>query len=182
MILETDRLFLLSPDSVDAGDVAEYVRRNRDFMREFEPERESAYYTAEFHREMLERQAQEWKEQKGYRFYIAPKDDRHLIMGFVGLSNVVMGAFCSCFIGCQLDKDHLRQGFMTEAVNEVVRYAFGSLGLHRIEGNIMPRNKASIGVALKCGFVNEGLSKKYLKINGVWEDHLHFVRLNEEME
>ena len=42
MILETDRLFLLSPDSVDAGDVAEYVRRNRDFMREFEPERESA--------------------------------------------------------------------------------------------------------------------------------------------
>ena len=71
---------------------------------------------------------------------------------------------------------------MTEAVNQVVTYAFDSLGLHRIEGNIMPRNKASIGVAKKCGFAEEGLSRKYLKINGVWEDHLHFVRLNEEME
>lgn len=71
---------------------------------------------------------------------------------------------------------------MTETVNEVVRYAFESLGLHRIEGNIMPRNKASIGVVEKCGFVNEGTSRKYLKINGVWEDHIHFVKINEAME
>ena len=182
MVLETGRLYLLSPDSVDAEAVAEYVCRNREFMREFEPERDKEYYTADFHRTMLGQQEKDWNDQRGYRFYISPKDHKDRIIGFVGLSNVVMGAFCSCFIGCQLDKDHLRQGLMTEAVNQVVTYAFDSLGLHRIEGNIMPRNKASIGVALKCGFVNEGLSKKYLKINGVWEDHLHFVRLNEEME
>ncbi|MEG0680254.1 MAG: 30S ribosomal protein S5 alanine N-acetyltransferase, partial [Eubacterium sp.] len=28
-------------------------------------------------------------------------------------------------------------------------------------------------------FQNEGLSKKYLKINGQWEDHIHMVLLNE---
>ena len=53
------------------------------------------------------------------------------------------------------------------------------LGLHRIEANIMPCNLPSLGVAEKCGFVREGLSRKYLKINGVWEDHIHMVRLNE---
>ncbi len=52
----------------------------------------------------------------------------------------------------------------------------------RIEGNIMPRNRASIAVVEKCGFVREGISRKYLKINGVWEDHVHDVVLNEAME
>ena len=34
MVLETGRLYLLSPDSMDAEAVAEYVCRNREFMRE----------------------------------------------------------------------------------------------------------------------------------------------------
>ena len=71
---------------------------------------------------------------------------------------------------------------MTEAVNECVRIAFEELGLHRIEANIMPKNKASLGLARKCGFREEGISPKYLKINGVWEDHIHMVKLNESLE
>ena len=34
--------------------------------------------------------------------------------------------------------------------------------------------------AEKAGFVREGLSRRYLNINGVWEDHIHMVRLNED--
>ena len=66
------------------------------------------------------------------------------------------GSFCSCFLGYKLDKDWLRQGLMSEAVNECVRIAFEELGLHRIEANIMPRNIASLGVVRRCGFVEEG--------------------------
>ena len=98
----------------------------------------------------------------------------------VALNNVVWGSFCSCFLGYKLDKDWLRQGLMSEAVKECVRIAFEELGLHRIEANIMPRNIASLGVVRRCGFVEEGLARKYLKINGVWEDHLHMVKLNED--
>ena len=61
-------------------------------------------------------------------------------------------------------------------------YAFGPLALHRVEANIMPRNQASLRVAEKCGFQPEGLARRYLCINGVWEDHLHMVRLNAAME
>jgi [ribosomal protein S5]-alanine N-acetyltransferase len=46
----------------------------------------------------------------------------------------------------------------------------------------MPRNGASLRVAEKLGFENEGLGKKYLKINGKWEDHIHMVLFNEEIE
>lgn len=41
----------------------------------------------------------------------------------------------------------------------------------------MPGNTASLKVLVKDGFEGEGLSKSYLKINGVWEDHVHMVRL-----
>ena len=54
--------------------------------------------------------------------------------------------------------------------------------LHRIEANIIPRNIASIKAIEKAGFIYEGISKKYLNINGVWEDHLHYVLLNSEIE
>ena len=71
---------------------------------------------------------------------------------------------------------------MTEAIEAVVDYAFRELRLHRIEANIMPRNAASLAVVRKLGFHEEGLALRYLKINGKWEDHLHMVRLNEDME
>jgi ribosomal-protein-alanine N-acetyltransferase len=64
----------------------------------------------------------------------------------------------------------------------VVEYAFNELKLHRIEANIIPRNAGSIRAVEKAGFTCEGTSKKYLQINGVWEDHAHYVRLNEKVE
>ncbi len=71
---------------------------------------------------------------------------------------------------------------MTEAIVKMVAIAFEKLSLHRIEANIIPRNTRSIRTVEKAGFEYEGISKKYLKINGVWEDHVHMVILNEAME
>ena len=51
-----------------------------------------------------------------------------------------------------------------------------------VDDIVMPRNRASLALARKCGFREEGLSQKYLRINGVWEDHIHMVRLNEKGE
>jgi ribosomal-protein-alanine N-acetyltransferase len=71
---------------------------------------------------------------------------------------------------------------MTEAVAAVVTQAFTTLGLHRIEANAMPRNAASRRVLARLGFDEEGVSRHYLKIAGVWEDHVRHVLLNREME
>ena len=70
---------------------------------------------------------------------------------------------------------------MSMAVEMLVRYAFEELKLHRIEANVMPRNAASLRILEKNDFVNEGLSKYYLRINGIWEDHIHMVKLNYSM-
>jgi [ribosomal protein S5]-alanine N-acetyltransferase len=63
-------------------------------------------------------------------------------------------------------------------VRLVVGYAFEVLKLHRIEAGVMPHNIGSIRVLEKTGFHKEGLSKKNVKINGKWEDHLHFAIVN----
>ena len=80
---------------------------------------------------------------------------------------------------CRLDQALLNRGYMTEAVSLLTDYAFSGLGLHRIEANVMPRNARSLRVLEKCGFHPEGLAQRYLQINGVWEDHIHMVRLND---
>lgn len=109
---------------------------------------------------------------RGYRFYIARREAPEEIIGLTSLGQIVRRAFQSCFLGYKLDQRFLRRGYMTEAVRETVRIAFEELDLHRIEANIMPRNLASLGVARKAGFYEEGLALKYLQINrGVGRPH-----------
>src|ERR1700709_777952 len=57
---------------------------------------------------------------------------------------------------------------------------FGELNLHRVEAACIPSNAPSIRVLQKCGFSREGLARRYLCINGVWQDHLLFGLLHED--
>lgn len=61
---------------------------------------------------------------------------------------------------------------MTEAVAKAIEYMFEQQKLHRIMANYMPSNKKSAQLLQKLGFIVEGLAKKYLLINGQWEDHI----------
>lgn len=116
-----------------------------------------------------------------FRFYIFLKESPDSIIGSVALNNIVCGSFMSCFIGYRLSENHLNCGYMTEAIRKIVAFAFDGLKLHRIEGNVMPKNKPSLAVLSKCAFVNEGYSPKYMRINGGGEDHIHMVLLNESI-
>ncbi|MBQ6833920.1 MAG: GNAT family N-acetyltransferase [Lachnospiraceae bacterium] len=182
MIVETERLLLKSPHEVTAGAVADYYNRNRDFLQQFGPIRSEEFYTTEYQEKMCCDQENAWEKQTDYRFFICRKENESEVIGTIALTNLVRGVFQSCFLGYQLDAEHVNRGYMTEATRRIVEFAFDELRLHRIEGNIIPRNHASRAVVEKCGFVNEGTSRKYLKINGVWEDHIHYVLLNEAME
>ena len=70
---------------------------------------------------------------------------------------------------------------MTEALHAAIVIVFKEIKLHRIEANIMPHNKPSIDLVKRLGFEYGGLAKKYLKINGKWEDHIHMTILNDEI-
>ena len=121
------------------------------------------------------------KENTAFRFYIRLAEQPNKIIGIIGLNNVVWEAFCSAFLGYKLDKNFINSGYMSMAIAMLVNYDFEELHLHRIEANVMPKNIASLRVLEKNAFINEGISKYYLNINGIWEDHIHMVRINYDM-
>lgn len=179
-MLTTPRLRLFPSDPSLADMVADYYERNREFLKPFDPAREEEFFTVDYQRRELMRELNDAENRRAARFYIALSDEPHKIIGMAALSNIVWGAFCSAFLGYKLDHESLCRGYMTEAVGALTHHAFFELGLHRIEANIMPRNTASLRVAEKNGYRNEGLSRRYLSINGVWEDHIHMVRLSDD--
>ena len=95
----------------------------------------------------------------------------YTIMGVINLNEIVRGCFQSAYLGYYIGAPFVGQGYMREALTLVVTYAFGELGLHRLEANIQPQNTASIALVNRCGFSKEGFSPRYLKIDGVWRDH-----------
>jgi ribosomal-protein-alanine N-acetyltransferase len=93
------------------------------------------------------------------------------LAGVVNITNVVMGPFCSGYLGYYAFAGYECQGLMREGLTVAVRHAFRTLKLHRLEANIQPGNAASLALVRACGFTQEGYSPKYLKIGGRWRDH-----------
>lgn len=179
-LYKTDRLILKTLDGTYASLVLDYVLRNKDFLEKWETEKNENYFTLDYQKMSLKRDLDNFKLEKSLKFWIFKKNNKKRIIGSISLDNIIRGPFQSCFLGYKLDKDELNKGYMTEAVEKIVEIAFNNYGLHRIEANIMPRNIASIRVVEKLGFYNEGLAKKYILLNGKWEDHIHMVLLNEK--
>lgn len=107
-------------------------------------------------------------------------NDRGTIIGSVSLNGIRHGVLQSCDIGYWIGKQFTRKGYMTEALLLAMRHAFGAQELHRIEANVQPRNLASIGVVKKAGLRLEGVSLRFLKIDGRWCDHERWALTAEE--
>ncbi|MBI1817858.1 MAG: GNAT family N-acetyltransferase [Deltaproteobacteria bacterium] len=93
------------------------------------------------------------------------------IVGVFNFNQIVRGHYHSTYLGYFGGAPFARQGYMTEGLALVLRYAFTKLKLHRLEANIQPGNRASLALARRCGLRCEGFSPRYLKVNGRWRDH-----------
>lgn len=102
------------------------------------------------------------------------------IAGVINLNEIVRGAFGNAYLGYYCMHGFEGRGLMREGLGLMIDYAFGPLALHRLEANIQPRNRASIALVQGLGFSLEGLSPRYLKIDGDWRDHERYALLREE--
>lgn len=180
--LQTTRLTLnvLGPEEGQA--VLDFLLTNREFLAPWEPLRNKDYYTLAIQQKMLQDVLLMLEKGQDVRFWLMKQDEPGTVIGCVALSNIVRGAFQSCHLGYMLAESEQHHGYMAEALEAVIRYAFDEIHLHRIEANIMPRNLSSMRLVERLGFYHEGLATRYLKINGVWEDHIHMVLRNGSME
>jgi [ribosomal protein S5]-alanine N-acetyltransferase len=102
------------------------------------------------------------------------------LVGVVNLSEIVRGRFQCAYLGCYGFVPYTARGYMTEGLTLVLRRAFGTLRLHRLEANIQPHNKSSLALFRRLGFRREGYSPRYLKIGVRWRDHERWALLVDE--
>ena len=67
-------------------------------------------------------------------------------------------------------KENRSKGIGTDTVMAIMRYAFDELGLMRLDGSWFEENIASKNMYTKCGWVVEGVRRKYIYKNGQWRD------------
>jgi ribosomal-protein-alanine N-acetyltransferase len=155
----------------DADELAGIYRTNRDFLRPFEPTRPEDFFTAEVQRERIERIGDD-----RWRWAI---EDEGRIVGVISLGDVLRESLQLANVGYFVAQAFNGRGLATRAVADVVRFAFGEAGLHRLEAGTLPDNHASQRVLEKNGFMRYGLARGLLKIDGVWRDHVLFELLND---
>ena len=107
------------------------------------------------------------------------KADNRLV-GVINISEPVMGAFQSAYLGFYAFAGCEHRGLMSEALALVLDRGFNQLGFHRLEANIQPPNAASAALVRRLGFRKEGFSPKYIFIDGEWRDHDRWAILHEE--
>ncbi|MCP9989970.1 GNAT family N-acetyltransferase [Streptomyces albogriseolus] len=112
-------------------------------------------------------------------FLVCEKEADDALAGFVNINNIVEGGFLCGALGYGAFAHAAGRGLMREALDLVVRYAFGPMRLHRLEINVQPGNAASIALARACGFRKEGFSPKMLYIDGAWRDHERWALTSE---
>lgn len=174
---ETERLNLQILTPLQADRVTAYLLRNRAFHRAWFPVREDDVFTRKSQEKILRYEYSEFEAGRALPFWLSLRDEPERVIGRIILSPIIRGAFCSAIISYHLDEAVIGRGLAFEAGQAVIDLAFSTFGLHRIEANILPENERSIALVTRLGFELEGMSRRYLQIDGQWADHLHFVRL-----
>jgi RimJ/RimL family protein N-acetyltransferase len=85
-------------------------------------------------------------------------------------------------LGYILHRDHWGRGLASEAVRTALGFAFGPMGVHRVEADIDPDNAASIALVERLGFVREGRLRERWWPYGEAQDSLIYGLLATEWD
>lgn len=169
-------IYLRHPASSDYASWAGLRDSSREFLIPWEPVWPIDDLTKPAFRRRLRRYSRELKEDSSYPFFLFRAADDQLL-GSCILSNVRRGVAQTCSMGYWVGEEFAGQGLMTEAVRALIPFVFDRLSLHRIEAACLPSNQPSQRLLRRVGFTEEGLARKYLRINGEWQDHLLFAMI-----
>ena len=85
-----------------------------------------------------------------------------------------------CELGYALGHEYWGRGYMYEALTGLVGFAFGTLGMRRLEADIDPRNPRSLKLLERLGFRREGLLRERWTVNGELQDSVLLGLLRQE--
>jgi ribosomal-protein-alanine N-acetyltransferase len=175
--VEGDGICLRPPRATDYAEWRELRAASRSFLQPWEPTWPSDDLSRAAFRRRLQAYSRDRDAGLAYPFFVFRTADDALTGG-ITLSNVRRGVAQMGSIGYWCGRPFTRQGHTLAAVKALCDWSFRTLALHRLEAACIPDNAPSRHLLSKAGFEEEGYAKAYLKINGVWRDHVLFGLLS----
>jgi ribosomal-protein-alanine N-acetyltransferase len=167
-----ERAYLRWPTAADAKEVLTTVRASRDLHRPWVyPTNTKTAFDAYIRRT---------REKEFVGLLICRSSDDRII-GMANVSQIFRDNLQGAYLGFWASAEFAGQGYMTEGLQLVLRFAFKRLRLHRLEANVQPENEKSKALIKRSGFRYEGFSPRYLKVGGKWRDHERWAILAEEV-
>jgi ribosomal-protein-alanine N-acetyltransferase len=158
--------------------VLSFYEDNSELFEPWEPKRTNTFYTLSYHKTLLTAEYNQIADGKLLRYWIFLKNQPEEIIGTVCFQNLLREPYLSCSLGYKISKNHLHQGYAAEAINRCIELMFREYRMHRIDAFIMPSNIASLKLIERLGFVYEGTSNAFARINGQWADHMHYALIS----
>ena len=179
-LIRTQNLILRAPLASDYSAWASLRMESRDFLTPWEPVWTEDDLTRASFRLRVKRAAREIATDEAYSLFVLDARSEALLGGLT-LGLVRRGVAQACTLGYWMGQRHAGKGHMTEAVRGALDFAFSELALHRVEAACLPTNEPSRRLLERVGFTREGEARGYLRINGVWADHLLYGILASEL-
>lgn len=173
-------VYMRHPVMHDYSAWAELRAMSRQHLTPWEPMWARDELTRSCFRRRLRQFQREQRDDHGYAYLVFREAGGELVGG-LNISNVRRGVAQAASLGYWIGLPYVGRGLMTDAVRAAVQFAFGPLGLNRLEAACLPENVVSARVLEKTGFQREGRARRYLKINGQWRDHDLFAIVHDDL-
>jgi ribosomal-protein-serine acetyltransferase len=120
----------------------------------------------------------DWDSGRALRFIIRDRTERQML-GLLGFDNCVH-LHRSCELGYWLTLEACGFGYMTEAADACLHFAFQRAGVHRVRCAAATTNYPSLAVITRLGFHFEGIARQAEFVDSRWLDHAVFSRLSTD--
>jgi [ribosomal protein S5]-alanine N-acetyltransferase len=177
--IRSDRVLLRAPVLGDFPQWARLREDSRSFLAPWEPVWPADDLTKLDFRRRIRRYQREIRNGTGYPFFVFMPDGETLLGGLT-LSQVQRGVAQSTSLGYWMGSPFAGKGYMAAAVRAVIVFAFDTLHLNRMDAACLPHNQPSRNLLEKVGFRREGYARKYLCIDGRWQDHLLYGLVRDD--
>ncbi|MCI2398908.1 GNAT family protein [Aliiroseovarius subalbicans] len=177
--IETERLTLRPPIHGDYRAWAALRNASRDFLSPWEPAWSADHLTRKSFTNRVYWANRSVASGSALPLFLIRRADQ-VLLGALTLDNIRRGPAQAGTTGYWVGEAYARGGYMREALEALVHYAFTELDLSRLEAGCLPENAPSRGLLEKVGYKYEGVAQSYLQINGRWRNHVLYANLRAD--
>lgn len=175
-----NNLILKQLNESSTNSVLDFYYRNKDYFDIYEADKPDNFYTTGYIGNLLHAEYNAFAQKKFVRFFAYDQTFPDKIIGTVSFSDIKIcpDASKTCIIGYKIDHNMQHQGYGYKMLNAALKIMVTDWEMHRIEAYISPNNLPSQRLVDKLGFISEGTAYSYVKLHGIWRDHLRYAYIS----